>query len=107
MIESRLPNFDRDQRDAGRTKTKAAAILKIKKNPFALLMGWLGLLLSLMDLTTAIVAGQVLYGTKLSHHWIDYRDHPAPFVFTIVLSIGGVWLCSGLLYIIYFKKIEE
>jgi hypothetical protein len=96
-----------NEADDRRSRDKKDAIRKIKRNPFSLVFAFIFLPIFLMNLATAIIAGQVLYaGRFTTSQWITYRDHPVAFVCMVAVSIGGVLLGAGTLRLLYFKKID-
>jgi hypothetical protein len=91
-----------------KTELQKSRLRKIKRNPFALLLGIGGLYLSSVNVFTAIKIGTVEYAGRTSKYSgpISYHDHPINFDIILALSIFGIPFCSWLLYVYFFKKID-
>lgn len=80
---------------------------KIKRSPFALVLGLFGIYIFSVNIFTAIKVGTVEYAGRLTHNMtVSYQDHPKLFLSTLLLSVVGIPFCAGLLYVIFFKKID-
>ncbi|QND70026.1 hypothetical protein [Tardiphaga robiniae] len=89
------------------TEDRKDGLRKVKRSPFALVLGLLGLYIFSVNIFTALKGGTVEYAGRLTQNMtISYHDHPKLFLSTLLLSVVGVPFCAGLLYVIFFKKID-